>query len=130
MPLCCERQHTEGVKGPTEPAVAQPQEKDTVAQRLERRRAELLQKRQLESIQEIEQELAGRPRALSIAVTGENSAVSLISHKRVMSAKLSHSMKRALAPPIYKGTSLRELYNFLLSYKVYFNAIKKQLTCR
>jgi hypothetical protein len=61
--------------------VAQPQEEDTVAQRLERRRAELLQKRQLESIQEIEQELAGGPRALSVAVTGEDSAASLVSHK-------------------------------------------------
>jgi hypothetical protein len=36
-----ERQHTEGIDGPAEPAVAQPQEEDTVAQRLERRRAEL-----------------------------------------------------------------------------------------
>jgi hypothetical protein len=50
MPPRRERQHTKGVEGSAEPAVAQPQEKDTIAQRLERRRAELLQKRQLESI--------------------------------------------------------------------------------
>jgi hypothetical protein len=65
-----------------------------------------------------------------VAVTGENSAVSLISHKRAASAKLSHSTKRALAPPTYKGMSLRELRDFLLSYEVYFDVIKEQLTRR
>jgi hypothetical protein len=67
---------------------------------------------------------------LSVAVTGENSAASLISHKQAASAKLSHSTKRALAPPTYKGTSLHKLRDFLLSYKVYFNTIKKQFTYR
>jgi hypothetical protein len=66
----------------------------------------------------------------SVAVTDEESAASLVSHKRAASTELSHSIKRALAPSIYKGTSLHELYNFLLSYKVYFNVIKKQLTRR
>jgi hypothetical protein len=131
MPPRRERQHTEGVEGPAEPAVAQPQEEDTVAQRLERRRAELLQKRQLESIQEIEQELAGGPRASSVAVTGEESPVaSFVSHKRAASAELSHSTKRALAPPTYKGTSLRELRDFLLGCEVYFDAIEEQSTRR
>jgi hypothetical protein len=66
-----------------------------------------------------------------MAVTGEESPVaSFISHKQAASTELSHSTKRALAPPTYKGTSLRELHDFLLSYKVYFNAIKKQLTRR
>jgi hypothetical protein len=131
MPPRRERQHTEGVDGPAEPAVAQPQEEDTVAQRLERRRAELLQKRQLESIQEIEQELAGGSRASSVAVTGEESPVaSFISHKRAASAELSHSTKRALAPPTYKGTSLRELRDFLLGCEGYFDAIEEQSTRR
>jgi hypothetical protein len=67
-----------------------------VAQRLDRRRAELLQKRQLESIQEIEQELAGGPRASSVAVTDEDSAALFVSHKRAASAEMSHSTKRAL----------------------------------
>jgi hypothetical protein len=61
-----------------------------------------------------------------VAVTGEDSAVSLVSHKQAVSAKLSYSIKRVLASSIYKGMSLRELRNFLLDYKVYFNAIKKQ----
>jgi hypothetical protein len=52
MPPCRERQHTEGVKGPAEPTVAQPQEEDTVAQRLERRWAELLKDGQLDHLQE------------------------------------------------------------------------------
>jgi hypothetical protein len=60
-----------------------------------------------------------------VAVTGEDSAVSLVSHKQAASAELSHSIKRALAPPTYKGTSLRELRDFLLSYKVYFDVIKE-----
>jgi hypothetical protein len=65
-----------------------------------------------------------------VAVTGEESAALLVSHKRAASAELSHSTKRALAPPIYKGTSLRELRDFLLSYEVYFDAIEEQLTRR
>jgi hypothetical protein len=65
-----------------------------------------------------------------MAVTGEESAASLVSHKRAASTELSHSTKRALAPSIYKGTSLRELCDFLLSYKVYFDAVKEQLTHR
>jgi hypothetical protein len=85
MPPRRERQQTEGVEGPAEPPVARPQEEDTVAQRLERRRAELLQKRQLESIQELERELerelAGSPHASSVAVTGKESVVLLVSYK-------------------------------------------------
>jgi hypothetical protein len=65
-----------------------------------------------------------------VAVTGEDSAASLVSHKRAASAELSHSTKRALAPPIYKGMSLRELRDFLLSCEVYFDAIEEQLTRR
>jgi hypothetical protein len=67
---------------------------------------------------------------LSVAVTGEKSAVLFISYKQAASTELSHSTKRALAPPTYKGTSLRELHDFLLSYEVYFNAIEEQLTRR
>jgi hypothetical protein len=68
---------------------------------------------------------------LSITVTGEESSVaSFISYKRAASTELSHSTKRALAPPIYKGMSLRELRDFVLSYEVYFNAIEEQLTRR
>jgi hypothetical protein len=62
---------------------------------------------------------------LSVTITDEDSTASLISHKQAASAELSHSIKRALAPPIYKDTSLRELRNFLLSYKVYFDVIKE-----
>jgi ubiquinone biosynthesis protein COQ9 len=65
-----------------------------------------------------------------VAVTGEESAASFVSYKQAASTELSHSTKRALAPPTYKGTSLRELRDFLLSYKVYFNVIKEQLTRR
>jgi ubiquinone biosynthesis protein COQ9 len=61
-----------------------------------------------------------------VAITGENSAILLISYKRAASAKLSHNIKRALVSSIYKGTSLYKLHDFLLSYKVYFNIIKKQ----
>jgi hypothetical protein len=66
-----------------------------------------------------------------MTITDKESSVMLfISHKRAVSTKLSHSTKRALAPSTYKGTSLRELHDFLLSYKVYFNVIKEQLTRR
>jgi hypothetical protein len=66
-----------------------------------------------------------------VAVTGEESSVaSLGSHKRAASTELSHAAKRALASPTYKGTSLRELRDFLLGCEVYFDAIEEQSTRR
>jgi hypothetical protein len=66
----------------------------------------------------------------SVAVTDEDSATSLASHKRAAFIEFSHSAKRALAPSIYKGTSLRELRDFLLGYNVYFDAIKEHAVRR
>jgi hypothetical protein len=65
-----------------------------------------------------------------VAVTGEDSAISLISHKRAASIEFSHSAKRVLIPPIYKGTSFHELRDFLLGYNVYFDAIKEYAVYR
>jgi hypothetical protein len=53
-----------------------------------------------------------------------------MSRKRAASTELSYSVKRVLAPPIYKGLSLRELRDFLLDYNVYFNMIKKHAVRR
>jgi hypothetical protein len=65
-----------------------------------------------------------------MAVIDEESAASFVSYKWATSTELSYSIKRALAPSTYKGTSLRELHDFILSCKVYFNVIKEQLTYR
>jgi hypothetical protein len=66
-----------------------------------------------------------------VTIIGEESSnVSLISRKRAASTELSYSVKRALAPPIYKGLSLRELRDFLLGCDVYFNAIKEHVVRR
>jgi ubiquinone biosynthesis protein COQ9 len=65
-----------------------------------------------------------------VAVTGEDSAASLASHKRAAFTEFSHSAKRALTLSIYKGISLRELRDFLLNYDVYFNAIKEHAVRR
>jgi hypothetical protein len=48
-----------------------------------------------------------------------------VSHKRSASVKLRSSLKRVYALPVYKGTSLRELRDFLLSCEVYFEAIEE-----
>jgi hypothetical protein len=61
-------------------------------------------------------------RASSIA-TGEESP--LVGYKRAASTDLSHSAKRALAPPVYEGTNLRELRDFLLGCKVYFDVVEE-----
>jgi hypothetical protein len=53
-----------------------------------------------------------------------------MSRKWAAFIELSYSVKRALAPLIYKGLSLRELRDFLLSCDVYFNAIKKHVIRR
>jgi hypothetical protein len=111
MPPRRERQPTQPVEDATravEEALEREEvEVESVAQRLKRRRAELREKRQLESIQEIDDELAGGSRASSRALTGEEPTI--VSHKRSASVELSSSSKRAYAPPVYEGTSLREL---------------------
>jgi hypothetical protein len=66
-----------------------------------------------------------------VAVTDEESSnVSLVSRKRAAFTKLSYNVKRALAPLIYKGLSLRELRDFLFNCDVYFNAIKEHIIRR
>jgi hypothetical protein len=61
-------------------------------------------------------------RASSIATDEESP---LVDYKRAASTNLSHSIKRALAPPVYKEINLRELRDFLLGCKVYFDAVKE-----
>jgi hypothetical protein len=125
MPPRRDRQRSEAIEGPqAEPQEGQEGPEEPITQRLERYRVELTEKRALESIQEIQRELAGGARASSTALTGEEEASS-VSHKRPASIDLSHSAKRALAPPIYKGTSLRELRDFLLGCEVYFGAVEE-----
>jgi hypothetical protein len=61
-------------------------------------------------------------RASSIATDEESP---LVSYKRAASTNLPYSTKRALAPPVYEETNLRELRDFLLGYKVYFDAVEE-----
>jgi hypothetical protein len=56
--------------------------------------------------------------------------ISLISRKRAAFTELSYSVKRALVFLIYKSLSLYKLRDFLLSYNVYFNAIKEYIIYR
>jgi hypothetical protein len=69
-----------------------------------------------------------RGACVSSIATGEESP--LVGYKRVASTDLSYSAKRALAPSIYEGTNLRELRNFLLGCKVYFDAVEEHKDCR
>jgi hypothetical protein len=131
MPLRRERQSTQPVKDATR-AVEEALEREgeeikikSIAQRLKRRRAELREKRQLESIQEIKDELAGGSRASNKALTGEEPPTIIISYKRSASVKLRSSLKCIYALSVYKDTSLRELRDFLLGCEVYFEAIEE-----
>jgi hypothetical protein len=47
-----------------------------------------------------------------------------VSYKRSASIELGNSVKRAPAPPVYEGASIRELQDILLNYEVYFEAIE------
>ena len=66
----------------------------------------MTEKRALESIEEIEQELAGDLCASSMALMDVKF---LVSYKCYASVELSHSAKCVLVLLIYKGASLREL---------------------
>jgi hypothetical protein len=67
---------------------------------------------------------------LSVAIIGEESTSLYASYKRAASTKYSYSVKCALTPLIYRGTSLYKLHNFLLGCNVYFNIIKKHVVYR
>ena len=82
----------------------------------------MTEKRALESIEEIEQELAGGLYTSSMTLMDVKSSVS---HKHHASVELSHSIKCALISLIYKGTSLHKLQDFMLDYEVYFNAVEE-----
>jgi hypothetical protein len=49
----------------------------------------------------------------------------IINYKRSASVKLYNSLKYIYISLIYKDTSLRELRDFFLNYKVYFEVIKE-----
>jgi hypothetical protein len=66
-------------------------------------------------------------RALSIATDEESP---LISYKRAASTNLSYSIKCVLAPSIYEEINLRELCDFLLGCKVYFDIVEEHEDCR
>jgi hypothetical protein len=59
------------------------------------------------------------------ALIGEELPTIIISYKRSVSIKLRNSLKRVYISSVYKDTSLRELRDFLLGYKVYFEAIEE-----
>jgi hypothetical protein len=59
---------------------------------------------------------------LSIAMDKESP---LVDYKRVASTNLSYSIKCALVPSVYEEINLRELRDFLLGCKVYFDAVEE-----
>ena len=77
-------------------------------------RATLLEKKQLQEIEEIEGGLA----------TGSPTSSSIFGGigKRPASQDLTARHRRASPPPAYRGASLRELRDFLLGCEVYFGA--------
>ena len=86
----------------------------------------MTEKRALKSIKEIKQELTDSSYVSSIALTDVKSSMS---HKHHASVKLNHSIKCALASLIYKSTSLYKLWDFMLDYEVYFNAVEENEIC-
>ena len=92
------------------------EEAETVEQRHARLRAAVLERRQLREIKEMEQELAGGSPATS-GVLGSSST------KRPASQDISMRHRRAFPPPLFKGTSFKELRDFLLGCEVFFSAV-------
>jgi hypothetical protein len=64
---------------------------------------------------------------LSVVIISEESTSSYISYKCITLTEYHYSVKCALAPPTYKGTSLCKLHDFLLNYNIYFNVIKEYI---
>jgi hypothetical protein len=81
MPPRRDRQRSEAIKGPqAEPQEGQEGPEEPITQCLERYRVKLTEKRALESIQEIQRELAEGARAFSTVLIDEEEALS-VSHK-------------------------------------------------
>ena len=91
---------------------------ETTAERHARLRATLLERKQIQEIEEMERELAGGSPANS-SIFGSNVS------KRPASQELTTRHRRAFPPPSYKGTNLREMRDFLLGCEVYFGAVEE-----
>jgi len=113
------RQPTSNIASARGASVEQEEEAETVEQRHARLRAAVLERRQLQEIEEMEQELAGGSPASS-GVLGSSST------KRPASQDISMRHRRAFPPPLFKGTSFKELRDFLLGCDVFFGAVKEQ----
>ena len=101
-------------------SVEQEEEAETVEQRHARTRAAVLERRQLQEIADIERELVdGSPASDSVLGLSSNAS------KRPASQDLSMRHRRAFPPPPYKGASLKELRDFLLSCEVFFGAVEE-----
>jgi hypothetical protein len=92
---------------------------ETTTQRLSRLRQEVVEKRQLEQIAELERELAGGTPASRTSLASDQGT----SRKRPASEELSSVARRALPPPVYEGKSLRELRDFTQGCEVFFAAV-------
>ena len=91
---------------------------ETTAERHARLRATILEKKQLQEIEEMERELTGGSPTSSSIFGGSMG-------KRPASQELTARHRRAFPPPSYKGTNLREMRDFLLGCEVYFGAVEE-----
>src|ERR1700742_851907 len=92
---------------------------ETIAERHQRLRAAIQERRQLQEIDEMERELAGSSPASS--VLGGPSSLG----KRPASQDLTTRHRRAFPPPPYRGASVKDLRDFLLGCNVYFGAVEE-----
>ena len=87
----------------------------------------MTEKRALKSVEEIEQKLTDDLHVSSMILTDVKF---LMSHKHYVSVKLSYSTKCILVLLIYRDVSLCKLWDFILNYEVYFNAVEENDTYR
>jgi len=92
---------------------------ETTMQRLARLRQEVIEKRRLEQIAELERELSGGAPASRASFASDQET----SRKRPASGELSSVARRALPPPVYEGKNLRELRDFTQGCEVFFAAV-------
>jgi hypothetical protein len=103
-------------RAPTADASADtPESAESVDERYERLQLQVRAQRRIVEIQEMEEEIRSGSQARRTSGAGTSPAPGI-----------SNASRKAMAPPIFKGTSLKELRDFQQGCEVFFDAIDER----
>jgi len=99
---------------PADASIDTPESTESIDERYERLQLQVRARRKIVEIQEMEEELRSGSPARRTSSAGTSPAFTM---------GVSNTARRAQAPPVFKGTSLKELRDFQQGCEVFFDAV-------